>query len=153
MPTNSIVDRILGNIIALLRQHNETATPPTRIQMRVALHVGPVVSDAHGVDGQAIIHTARLLDAAPLKRALFQSGAYLGFITSDFVYDTIIQPNPGHVNPAAYYSLKCRVKKEPVDTWVYLAGAASGSEPPPVNDHPGSRRRIAKEVPVRLEPT
>lgn len=129
VPTSSIAECILSNVIALLRQHNDEATAATSIQMRVALHVGPVVSDAHGVDGRAIIDTARLLDAPPLKRDLFQSGADLGFITSDFVYDTIIQPNPGHVDPALYHRLRCQVKEEFVDAWVYLAGTAGGSEP------------------------
>jgi CRP-like cAMP-binding protein len=121
VPTSTIVDHILSDLVSLLRQHNTTARPATRIQMRVALHVGPVVSDAHGVDGRAIIHAARLLDAPALKRDLAQSGADLGFITSDFVYGTIIQPNPGHADPASYHRLRCQVKKEPIDAWVYLA--------------------------------
>ena len=113
-----------------LRRYNSTATLPTRIQMRVALHVGPVVSDAHGVDGRAIIHAARLLDAPALKRHLAETGADLGFITSSFVYDTIIQPNPGPVDPAVYRQLKCQVKKQALNAWMYLAQTSDEIQPP-----------------------
>jgi CRP-like cAMP-binding protein len=130
VPTISIVDRILGNLVTLLRGHNSAAEAATRIQMRVALAVGPVVSDAHGVDGLAIIYAARLLDAFALRRHLADTGADLGFITSAFVYDTIIQPNPGHVDPAVYQQLKCRVKRKSLNAWMYLAPTSREIQPP-----------------------
>jgi class 3 adenylate cyclase len=125
VPTSSVVNHILGDLVDLLRQHNELTTEATRIQMRIALHVGPVVSDAHGVDGRAIIYTARLLEASALKEDVAQSGADLGFITSDFVYDTIIQPSSGPVDPGAYRHLQSQVKNDPIHAWVYLTQAAS----------------------------
>jgi CRP-like cAMP-binding protein len=130
VPTSSIVNRILDNLVTLLRRHNSTAEAATRIQMRVALDVGPVVSDAHGVDGLAIIHAARLLDARALKHHLAETGADLGFITSPFVYGTIIQPNPGHVDPALYQQLKCRVKRQTLSAWMYIAQTSSEIQPP-----------------------
>jgi len=97
--------------------------------MRVALHVGPVVSDAYGVDGRAIIQAARLLDAPALRRHLAETGADLGFITSPFVYDTIIQPNPGPIDPAVYQQLKCRVKKQALNAWMYLTQTSGEIRP------------------------
>jgi hypothetical protein len=130
VPTNSIVNRILDNMVTLLRQHNSTAEAATRIQLRVALDVGPVVSDAHGVDGLAIIYAARLLDAPVLKRHLAETGADLGFITSAFVYGTIIRPNPGPVDPTVYQQLKCRVKRQALNAWMYIAQASGEIQPP-----------------------
>lgn len=130
VPTNSIVNRILDNMVTLLRQHNSTAEAATRIQLRVALDVGPVVSDTHGVDGLAIIYAARLLDAQALKRHLAESGADLGFITSAFVYGTIIQPDPGHVDPTVYQQLKCRVKRQALNAWMYIAQTSGEIQPP-----------------------
>jgi len=129
VPTSSIVDRILDNLVTLLHRYNSTATLATRIQIRVALHVGPVVSDAYGVDGRAIIQAARLLDAPALRRHLAETGADLGFITSPFVYDTIIQPNPGPVDPVVYRQLKCQVKKQAFNAWMYLAQASGEIQP------------------------
>lgn len=130
VPTSSIVDRILDNLATVLRRYNSTAALATRIQMRIALHVGPVVSDAHGVDGLAIIHAARLLDDPALRRHIAETGADLGFITSAFVYDTIIQPNLGHVDPAVYRQLKCQVKDLNLDAWMYLAQTSGEIQPP-----------------------
>jgi len=125
VPTSSVVDRILDNLVTLLCRYNSTAALAVRIQMRVALHVGPVVSDGNGVDGRAIIHAARLINAPALKRHLAETRADLGFITSPFVYDTIIQPNPGPVDPAVYQQLKCQVKKQAFSAWMYLVGLRS----------------------------
>ena len=130
VPTNSIVDRILCNLVTVLRRHNSTAALATRIQMRIALHVGPVVSDAHGVDGLAIIHAARLLDAPILRHHVAETRADLGFITSEFVYDTIIQPNPGYVDPAVYQQLRCQVKDQDLNAWMYLARTPGEIQPP-----------------------
>lgn len=130
VPTGSIVNRILGDMAALLHQHNSTAEAAARIQMRVSLDVGPVVSDAHGVDGLAIIHAARLLNAPALKRHLAETGTDLGFITSPFVYGTIIQPNPGHVDPAAYQQMKCRVKRQALNAWMYVPQTPDEIQPP-----------------------
>jgi CRP-like cAMP-binding protein len=133
VPTSSIVDRILDNLVTLLHRYNSTATLATRIQIRVALHVGPVVSDAYGVDGRAIIQAARLLDAPALRRHLAETGADLGFITSPYVYDTIIQPNPGPVDPVVYRQLKCQVKKQAFNAWMYLAQASGEIQPTAAN--------------------
>jgi CRP-like cAMP-binding protein len=119
--TNSIIDRIHGQLVTLLHEYNSTAATATRIQMRVALQVGPVDADAHGVNGRAIIDAARLLDAPALRQHLAESGADLGFITSTHVYETFIQPNPGHVIPTAGQHLSCQVKKETINAWMYLA--------------------------------
>jgi CRP-like cAMP-binding protein len=130
VPSNSIINRILDSLVTLLCRHNSTSEAATRIQMRVALDVGPVVSDAHGVDGLAIIHAARLLDAPALKRHLAETGADLGFITSPFVYYTIIQPNPGHVDATAYQQLKCRVKRQALNAWMYISQTSGEIQPP-----------------------
>ena len=131
--TNSIVNRIVGRLVILLREYNSTATLATRLQMRVALQVGPVDADAHGVNGRAIIDTARFLDAPVLRQHLSETGADLGFITSTHVYDTFIQPNPGHIIPAAGQHVSCQVKKETINAWMYLPQAHAELESPVVN--------------------
>jgi hypothetical protein len=91
-PTSTIVDALLAHMVAGLAGHNEQANDATRFQLRVALHVGPVISDPDGVSGQAIIHAARIIDAPGLKRKLAEErAADLGFIVSDFVYDNVIR--------------------------------------------------------------
>ena len=61
VPTRAVADPLLALLAAELRRHNRRAAAPVRIQLRAALHVGPVSRDAAGVNGDAIIHTARML--------------------------------------------------------------------------------------------
>ena len=73
-----------------------------RIQLRVALTVGPVVPDEDGISGEAIIEAARLLEAPESKRRLVDEQADLGVIVSAFLYDTVIKHGPGLVDPETY---------------------------------------------------
>ena len=92
------------------------------MQLRVALNVGPVVSDPQGVSGEAIILAARLLEAPALKKALAKTAADLGVIVSPFIYDSVIKHAPGYVDPAQYHRLRFRVKESDVTAWMYLSG-------------------------------
>ncbi|MFI0451572.1 Crp/Fnr family transcriptional regulator [Actinomadura sp. 6N118] len=124
-PTRSVVDPTLARLAALLRRHNRRASEATRLQLRVALHVGPVTWDPRGVSGTAIIQTARLLEAPILKSRLAETGADLGFIASTFVYETVIQQGPGFVDPACYLPVEIQVKESALTGWMYLAGGSS----------------------------
>lgn len=123
LPTNSVVDPLLANLGAGLRRYNQRAGETVRIQLRVALDVGPVVSDAFGVSGDAIIHAARLLDSPVLKRQLTETGAHLGVIASTFVYDHVIKHGPGLVVPDEYERVRFQVKESDITAWMRLDGA------------------------------
>jgi hypothetical protein len=94
-----------------LKRYNRQAGAPGRIQLRAALHVGPVAPDANGLRGHALIHAARMLDAPALKEALAAAGADLAFIASGHVYDTVIQHATGLVDPAAFRRIRVNVKE------------------------------------------
>jgi class 3 adenylate cyclase len=120
-PTRSVVDPLLARLAAALEQYNRQATPATRIQLRVALHVGPVVSEPQGVSGEAIILASRIIEAARLKKELARTGARLGVIVSPFVYESVIKHSPGNVDPNQYRQLRFRVKESNLAAWMYLA--------------------------------
>ncbi len=122
IPTRSAVDPLLILLAAALRRYNQQATHATRIQLRVALNVGPVVSDPRGVSGEAIILAARLLEAPVLKKELARTAADLGVIVSPFIYDSVIKHAPGEVDPTQYRYLRFRVKESNVTAWMYLSG-------------------------------
>ncbi|MFD0684344.1 cyclic nucleotide-binding domain-containing protein [Actinomadura fibrosa] len=123
VPTAAVIDPMIARLAALLRRHNRRSSRAVRIQLRVALHVGPVMPDAEGVAGWPVIHTARLLEARPLKERLAATGADLGFIASSFVYDSVIAHSPGYVDAADYEPVRCRVKESDVRGWMHLLGA------------------------------
>ena len=99
-----------------------------RIQLRVALHVGPVGRDSEGLTGQAVITAARIVDAPVLKARLAAEHADLIFAASDYVYDHVVRNCGGQVDPVAFEHMECQVKETHVSVWAHLAGRMA---PPP----------------------
>ena len=122
IPTQRVVECLINALPPALRKHNGTYAEAARIQLRIAIDVGPVVSDAAGVSGQAIIRTARLLDAGALKTAMAETGANLGIIASAFVYETAIRQADGPVDPAHYIPVQANVKESSIPAWMQLIG-------------------------------
>ena len=50
-----VVDPLMPELADRLRQYNRRASEVVRIQLRVALHVGPVGKDAEGLTGPTVI--------------------------------------------------------------------------------------------------
>ncbi|MBX6769107.1 MAG: cyclic nucleotide-binding domain-containing protein, partial [Actinomadura rubrobrunea] len=123
IPTRCVVDPMLALLTARLHRHNRDADKGTRFQLRVALHVGPVVPDEQGVSGLAIIQTARLLDAPVLKDWMDRTQADVGVIASTYVYEFVIAHAPGLVNPASYQRVTCKVKDAELTGWMHLSSA------------------------------
>ncbi|WP_433467654.1 hypothetical protein [Spirillospora sp. CA-128828] len=153
VPTASLVDPLAGHLAAALRGHNYRASHAVRVQLRVALHVGPVIPDAEGLGGQVIIQTARLLEAPVLKTALAASGADLGFIVSPFVYDAFVAHLHGPIDPRAFERVSVTVKETTTDAWMYLAGAGDRPAAPaprsPDGDGPNGATIFSGDVQVR----
>jgi CRP-like cAMP-binding protein/tetratricopeptide (TPR) repeat protein len=122
------VDPLIPELASRLRQYNRRASDVVQIQLRVALHVGPVGRDPEGLNGEAIIVAARILDAPVLKARLAADQADLMFAASDYVYDHVIRHCVGRVDSAAFEHVDYQVKKTRVSAWVHLAGEAV---PPP----------------------
>jgi len=121
--TVALVDPLLPRLALKLKRYNRRVAAPVRIQLRGALHVGPVLQDPEGLSGQAIIHTARMLDASVLKDSLAATRADLAFMASAHVYDTVIRQSPGLVDAAAFRRVRYQVKEAKITSWMYLAGA------------------------------
>ena len=126
--TQRVVDPLVAELAGRLRQYNRRASEVVRIQLRVALHVGPVGKDAEGLTGQAVISAARILDAPVIKARLASEQADLAFAASDYVYDHVVRNCDGRVDPAAFEHMECQVKESHVSVWVHLAGRVV---PPP----------------------
>lgn len=124
-PTSLLVDPLTDRLAGSIAAYNEHAEGPARMQLRVALHVGPVVSDAEGVSGESIIQAARILEAPVLKRELAATGADLGVITSSFVYDTVIKHLPRCQRSGTYRRVRLRVKESALTAWMQLSEPAS----------------------------
>lgn len=120
VPTVRIMQRLDQELPGLLRQHNHTYSDSLSIRMRLAVNVGPVMGDPLGMSGSAIIRTARMVEAATLKRAMTSTGVDLGIIVSPFVYETAV----GHVDVLTrgghYKAVEIDVKETRALAWMRL---------------------------------
>ncbi len=120
--THRVVDPLIAELADRLRQYNRRASEVVRIQLRVALHVGPVGKDAEGLTGPTVISAARIVDAPVIKARLAAEQADLVFAASDYVYDHVVRNCDGRVDPATFEHMECQVKESHVSAWVHLAG-------------------------------
>ena len=127
VPTAAVIEPMIAVLALRLRRHNQRSSGAVHFQLRVAVDVGPVMPDPPGVTGFALIRTARLLDARPLRQRLAATGADLGFIASQFVFESVIAHGAGYVDPAEYEPISCRVKKLKTEGWIHLRGATAQS--------------------------
>lgn len=138
--TAKVLDRLIQELPRALDQHNCGERESARFQLRLAVNVGPVVSDTMGVSGEAIIVVARLVEAPGFKQALAGSTAALGVIASPFVYETVIRHGQDPDYVATYSPVPVEVKESRTSAWMTLFPApppslvtipATGSEPRP----------------------
>lgn len=106
-------------LVTALVEHNAAHPPEEQLRMRMALHAGEITRDAHGVTGHAIIHTARLLDAAPLKDALRESTGVLAIIASAWFYDEVVCQHKDYA-PDEYERTALTVKETNTFGWIRL---------------------------------
>ena len=152
--THRLVDPLLAELAGRLRQYNRRASEVVRIQLRVALHVGPVARDSEGLTGQAVITAARIVDAPVLKARLAAEHADLIFAASDYVYDHVVRNCGGQVDPVAFEHMECQVKETHVSAWAHLAGRMApppglGAVPPPA---PGAAPGPLPVAPLPVAP-
>lgn len=105
VPAGDFLDPLAHHLTAVLRRHNRLAGDAARLRLRLAVHIGLVHRDAHGVAGQALVHVFRLLEAPAFKRAFADADAQLGLIVSDQLYAQACAAG-GLIDPAAYSSVR-----------------------------------------------
>jgi hypothetical protein len=124
VPTAKVLELLHRELPGRLRVHNHTYAESARMRLRLAAHVGPITEDSLGPAGDAIIRASRLLDALALKRAMAASGANLGIIVSEFVYDTAIKHAWEWAEPAGYAMVEAAVKESRIPAWMRLIDPA-----------------------------
>lgn len=120
VPTMALLKRLIAVLPGELCKHNATHDPAARVQLRVAVAVGPVVADKLGVSGEAIILAARMLESPGFKRAMAETGSVLGVIASGFVYRTAIKHGGAPLDPGDYIRVQVDVKESRMRAWYRL---------------------------------
>jgi len=115
-----IIDAFPDRLRCQIGRHNRFSCEPVRMQLRVAVHVGPVYRDEHGFAGDDVTYLCRMLDAQPLRRALSDSRAELAFIISDYVYEKLVLRRQSLADRRSFRRVKTQVKRTSVRGWIYL---------------------------------
>jgi hypothetical protein len=121
VPTAEVIGQLHRSLPAALDDHNRTYHDSAQIRLRVAVNVGPVATDSIGLSGEAIIVTARLIEAPLFKKAMDTRGASLGVIASTFIYETVIRHDP---DLTGYACVRVDVKETTTPAWMKVFGAA-----------------------------
>jgi hypothetical protein len=126
IPAHPVIDPFPERLRSLIRRHNRVACDAARMQLRAAAHVGPVYGDAYGMISDDLNLLFRMLDAAPLRRALAGSGAELALAVSGYMHDSLVVRHRTLVDPALFRPMRTQVKRTRISAWMYLPGG----EPP-----------------------
>ena len=129
--TARVVGQLLKELPVALEMHNRTQRESAQFKLRLAVNVGPVVSDTMGVSGEAIIVAARLVEAPYFKEAIAASLASLGVIASPFVYEMVIRHSADPRDVASYSEVPVEVKESDTTAWMKLFEAPSPLVPYP----------------------
>ena len=122
IPADGLIGRLPEHLRGMVRMHNRLSTPAAGIQLRAAVHIGPVEHDRHGFVGSDINLLFRMLEARPLKHALAGSRAELALMVSDDVYRSLVGRYPNLVSPDAFQPVRFQVKQTRGRAWIYLPG-------------------------------
>jgi effector-associated domain 2 (EAD2)-containing protein len=131
--TALLLTSVTARLRAEVRKHNDVSIEPARMRLRLAVHTGIARTDAEGLVGTAVNHAFRILEAPHLKEILRRTGAELALITSERVYDDVIQHGLGLVNPAEYHRIELRVKETVTTAWITVPGLAAPIRPVPAS--------------------
>jgi CRP-like cAMP-binding protein len=118
--TARIMNCVHRELPARLRRHNHTYGESARIRLRIGANVGPVVADPLGVSGEAIIRTARLVEAPVIKEAMADTGASLGIMVSEFVHEIAVGRTADFIDAAEYRRVEVRNKEFSGSAWMRL---------------------------------
>lgn len=138
VPKTILLDQLIPQLTALLIEYNTKVTHPAlQMRLRAVVHAGEVHGDSRGFYGEAIDVAIRLLDSAPVKRALKQTASPLVLVVSEGIYAGIV--SHGYVDSDTYRPLvRVRVANKQRRGWVYVpdpgdpshaADIATGSRP------------------------
>lgn len=121
---------LLPRLLSGLARYNRTAPDTARLRLRVVVHAGELLRDAHGITGEDLILAFRLLDAEVVRVRLAEAGADLVLVVSDAIYQGIVKHGYGRIDPAAFHPVWVTAKELSARAWLHVPGAGRQSMRP-----------------------
>jgi hypothetical protein len=132
----------IPRLAAALERHNQAAPFPERLRLRVVIHAGEIVRDAHGHSGEDLNAAFRLLDSQPAHASLAEAAGDLVVVVSDAIYQSIVKHGYGRIDPASYRAVTVMAKETNTTAWVHAPQA------PPRKPRPRAARAAAPAAPA-----
>ncbi|WP_433205494.1 hypothetical protein ACQP00_37920 [Dactylosporangium sp. CS-047395] len=125
IPRSEAPSRVVGDfcleLAAALWRYNRVGDPMARMRLRLALDDGPAEVARNGFAGQAVVGVSRLVDAAPLRRALEPAGpADLAVILSEGVHRDWVRSGRSAVRPGWCRRVAIAEKEYAADAWLWV---------------------------------
>lgn len=126
-----------------LARYNRTAPGSERLRLRVVVHAGELLQDAHGRTGEDLVLAFRLLDSDAARVYLAQTAADLVLVVSDAIYQGVVKHGYGAIDPARFQSVWISAKETSTRAWLHIPGT----------DGRKTAASSAVQVATRLPPT
>jgi len=121
VPKTVLLGKLIPSLTALLVEHNSRAEahPALQMRLRAVVHAGEIHGDGRGFYGESIDVAIRLLDSAPVKKALRQTSSPLVLVISEVIHSGIVCH--GYVDAEAYVPMvRVRVAGRQHRGWVHI---------------------------------
>lgn len=130
-----VVGVVIRHLGASLAEVNRQVPSDERLRLRIALHRGDVLIDAHGFVGSALVEACRLSNAAALREQLAATTADMALIVSDQVWKQLLGLHKEPLGPSVYHPAAFTAHGVTTRAWVHVpeyptrAGAIATSPP------------------------
>ncbi|MEU5883653.1 hypothetical protein [Spirillospora sp. NPDC047279] len=106
VPKSRLLTPLIPTLSRLLTEHNAALPEEQRaereLRMRVVVHAGDLLRDAHGSFGLELDAAIRLLDADAVRRCLRETSAPLVVVVSQMIYESIVIHGYDGIQPDSY---------------------------------------------------
>jgi tetratricopeptide (TPR) repeat protein len=154
-----LVDEFVRHLDKDLARLNRPRRTDARIRLRLAIHQGVAYRADNGFAGEAVVAVSRLVNAAPVRRALAAAAeADLVVVLSDGVYREVVRPGHTTYRADEFRRVDVQEKEFHGDAWIHLPRAdvhrvdLSGAEPSRTAVALGRRGLAAAAVAVSVAP-
>jgi len=134
-PKTLLLNRAIPALSSLLADYNASLPPPSRLQrqlrIRVVTHAGDVRYDPNGCFGEALDVAFRLLDAAPVKRALRETADPLILVISGDIYSSVVRHGYDCIDQHAFRPLvRVQIAGKRHPGWIHIPGTTGTTGDP-----------------------
>jgi len=142
----AIIGPLTERLRDLIQRHNRVSREVADMQLRVAVHAGPVSHDGYGIVSSDVNFLYRMLDTKALKHLLASSGAELAMIVSETVHRDVAAGSPDQAGQVAFRQVRFQFRYARARAWICAPGSPSELSRVPARQE-GAHHGSVKTIP------